>query len=67
MARDPVCGREVNERFAAAMVKYRLATFYFCSESCHKLFGAHPREYAEAADAPERSRSRPSPFASALQ
>lgn len=45
MSNDPVCGREIDERQAAAVVRYRLGTYYFCSESCHKVFSANLSRY----------------------
>jgi YHS domain-containing protein len=31
MARDPVCGMEVDERTAAATAEYQGTTYYFCA------------------------------------
>ena len=34
MAKDPVCGMEVNEEGARFMVHFEHETYYFCSENC---------------------------------
>ena len=34
MAKDPVCGMEVNEREAAATYDYKGKTYYFCAVGC---------------------------------
>ncbi len=45
MAKDPVCGMEVNADSAAAQEAYQGATWYFCSEGCHGKFQADPAQY----------------------
>ncbi len=45
MARDPVCGMDVDEKRAAATYDYRGVTYYFCSRSCKKSFKREPRKY----------------------
>lgn len=38
MAKDPICGMEVNEEGAGFMVYIDLETLYFCSEACKEAF-----------------------------
>ncbi len=45
MARDVVCGMQVDEAKAAASV-YKGTTYYFCSAGCKKAFDAAPDWYA---------------------
>lgn len=45
MARDPVCGMEVDEASAAGRSDFRNETFYFCSPGCKKAFDRDPEKY----------------------
>ncbi|MFQ6082060.1 MAG: YHS domain-containing protein [Candidatus Aminicenantia bacterium] len=45
MAKDLVCGMEVNEQGAAATSKYQERTYYFCSQACKEKFDAEPEKY----------------------
>lgn len=47
MARDPVCGMEVDERHAAGQSEYKGKTHYFCSSGCKAAFDQDPERYAE--------------------
>jgi YHS domain-containing protein len=47
MARDPVCGMEVEEKKAAAKVDYKGQTYYFCAEACKRAFEKDPAKYAQ--------------------
>jgi YHS domain-containing protein len=47
MAIDPVCNKNVEPYQAAARVDYQGATYYFCSNVCHKVFTAAPEKYAK--------------------
>jgi YHS domain-containing protein len=47
MARDPVCGMDVNEQNAAGKSQYQGQTFYFCSASCKTKFDQNPQQYAK--------------------
>ncbi|MDA2916907.1 YHS domain-containing protein [Nitrospinae bacterium AH_259_B05_G02_I21] len=38
MARDPVCGMEVDEVTAPAETEYKGKTYYFCSKDCKEHF-----------------------------
>src|SRR3990170_1138944 len=48
VAKDPVCGMEVQPQAAAARRLYRGQTFYFCSEDDASKFDAAPDRYAPA-------------------
>jgi len=46
MARDPVCGMEVNPRQAAGRSEYQGQTYYFCSMGDKQQFDQNPQQYA---------------------
>jgi len=48
MAKDPVCGMEVNEKKAAAKSEYKGKTYYFCAPGCKKAFDKEPEKYLKA-------------------
>ena len=52
MARDPICGMEVDPRSAFASREHMNQTFYFCSPQCVEKFDANPRQYAHALPQP---------------
>lgn len=45
MAKDPVCGMQVDEAKAAARVEHMGVTYYFCSQGCHQAFTRQPARY----------------------
>jgi YHS domain-containing protein len=45
MAKDLVCGMEVDEKTAAATSEYKGKTYYFCAPGCKKAFDADPEKY----------------------
>ena len=45
MARDPVCGMEVDEKRAKYKTEHMGKTYYFCNESCKKRFDSNPHKY----------------------
>ncbi len=45
MARDPVCGMDVDPEAAAASYDHEGQTYYFCSQACHSSFVADPERY----------------------
>jgi len=47
MAKDPVCGMQVDEKGAAGKSEYKGKTYYFCSAGCKKQFDDNPQNYAE--------------------
>jgi len=44
VAKDPVCGMDVNPEKAATAV-YEGTTYYFCAPGCRKAFGENPTKY----------------------
>ena len=46
MAKDPVCGMEVNEKTAKHKTEYKGKTYYFCSPACKTAFDKSPAKYA---------------------
>lgn len=49
MARDPVCGMEVDPPAAAATLKYEGTKYHFCSKHCVHAFEADPGKYVNGA------------------
>ncbi len=45
MAKDPVCGMEVDEKMAPAKSEHIGKTYYFCSPGCKKAFDENPAKY----------------------
>ncbi|MEX0683715.1 MAG: YHS domain-containing protein [Dehalococcoidia bacterium] len=48
MAKDPVCGMDVDPATAAASSEYMGQTHYFCALSCQEAFNAAPEKYLPA-------------------
>lgn len=46
MAKDPVCGMQVDEGKAAATAAYQGKTYYFCAAACKTTFEKSPQKYA---------------------
>lgn len=46
MAKDPICGMDVNESKAQFMSQHNGKTFYFCSKDCKTTFDKDPHRYA---------------------
>lgn len=47
MAKDPVCGMDVNEANPpGGKSDYQGKTYYFCSAGCKRSFDAEPAKYA---------------------
>jgi len=46
MAKDPVCGMQVDEAKAAGQSVYQGKTIYFCSLGCKAKFDQNPSQYA---------------------
>ncbi len=51
MAKDPVCGMQVDEKTAAGKSEYQGQTYYFCSPGCKATFDKDPQKYAGKAQA----------------
>ena len=47
MAKDPVCGMEVDEKKAAGKTNYKGKTYYFCNERCKIAFEKRPSRFAK--------------------
>ena len=45
MAKDPVCGMEVDEKTAAGKSEYKGKTYYFCAPGCKQAFDKDPEKY----------------------
>jgi len=45
MAKDPVCGMDVDSKQAAGKSEYQGQTYYFCSAGCKKAFDKEPARY----------------------
>jgi len=46
MAKDPVCGMDIDPKTAAGKSEYKGQTYYFCSLGCKKAFDKEPQKYA---------------------
>ncbi len=42
MAKDPICGIEVDNKTAIATSKYEGRTYHFCATGCKNMFDANP-------------------------
>ena len=47
MAKDPICGMNVDEKTAKFKSDYNGKTFYFCAASCKNTFDKNPAKYAK--------------------
>jgi Cu+-exporting ATPase len=45
MAKDPVCGMNVDENKAAGTAVHNGKTYYFCSSTCKESFEKTPEKY----------------------
>ncbi len=48
MAKDPVCGMEVDEKKAAASSVYHGTMYFFCAAACKATFLKAPEKYVAA-------------------
>jgi len=46
MAKDPICGMNVDEKTAKFKSEHMGQTYYFCSQSCKTTFDKDPTKYA---------------------
>jgi YHS domain-containing protein len=46
MAKDPVCGMNVDEKTAKYKSDYMGKTYYFCNPSCKTTFDKNPGKFA---------------------
>ena len=47
MAKDPVCGMDVNEREAKATAQHGGQSYYMCSTQCRDQFQQNPDRYTK--------------------
>lgn len=47
MAKDPVCGMEVDEQRAEHKTEYKRKVYFFCSAHCKMTFEREPDKYVE--------------------
>ena len=47
MARDPVCGMDVDEKDAVAVSVFAGKTYYFCAQRCKEQFDASPEKFLD--------------------
>lgn len=47
MAKDPVCGMDVDEATARHSTEFQGNTYYFCAPGCKKAFEAEPEKYLD--------------------
>jgi YHS domain-containing protein len=45
MAKDPVCGMDVDEKTAPAKSEYKGKTYYFCAPGCKREFDKAPENF----------------------
>jgi Cu+-exporting ATPase len=45
MAKDPVCGMQVDEKNAAAISVLKGTTYYFCAPACKATFEKNPEKF----------------------
>jgi len=48
MAKDPVCGMNVEEKTAEFKSDYKGKTYYFCNQMCKAAFDKNPIKYMHA-------------------
>jgi YHS domain-containing protein len=53
MAKDPVCGMQVDEDKAAATDDFEGKTYRFCSTACKERFQESPHRYIDKVKKPE--------------
>ncbi|MCL5265539.1 MAG: YHS domain-containing protein [Chloroflexi bacterium] len=46
MAKDPVCGMQVDEKKATPKTQHNGQTYYFCCAGCKWAFEKEPAKYA---------------------
>ncbi len=58
MAKDPVCGMNVDTEKAAATSTYQGTTYHFCAPGCKKAFDENPAKYARGSKQMENGMHR---------
>jgi len=49
VAKDPVCGMDVDKATAAGRTEYKGQTYYFCSSGCKEKFDRSAEQYLRKA------------------
>ncbi len=52
MAKDLVCGMEVDEETAQWKSEYMGRTYYFCAPGCKRAYDGEPEKYLKESDKP---------------
>lgn len=47
MAKDPVCGMEVDKKSPVATSTYKGEIYYFCAKGCKEKFDKEPEKYVQ--------------------
>ena len=47
MAKDPVCGMDVDTATAQHKTDYQGTTYYFCAPGCKRAFESEPKKYLD--------------------
>ena len=47
MAKDPVCGMDVDPQTARQTAEHDGTRYYFCAPGCKKAFEAEPKKYLD--------------------
>ena len=47
MAKDPVCGMDVDPQTARQTAEHEGKTYYFCAPGCKKAFESDPKKYLD--------------------
>lgn len=50
MAKDPICGMDVDPATATGKSEYKGTTYYFCSPGCKNAFDKEPEKYTGKAE-----------------
>ena len=50
MAKDPVCGMDVDEKTAKLRSEHMSKTYYFCSQACKTAFDKNPAKYTSGSE-----------------
>lgn len=45
MAKDPVCGMEVDEKKTPVSIRYKGKMYHFCSPGCQETFTRSPAKF----------------------
>ena len=52
MAKDPICGMDVDEQTAKHTAVYQGQTYYFCAPGCKRTFEQDPAQFVSAEKKP---------------